>query len=199
MTTKARAPRKPRCGAKTRRGGKCTQPRGHRTDHPGFGNCWLHGGRSPNGAKHAQREQAEVELARLGVPRGNGDPFALLAKAVQHADGHLEAASVIVQEADRLLDTKAADKTPRVELGAAVEIYEQAIRTAFRTAKAAVDADVADRLAALDERAASLLMRFVAELLDRFVPKTRRTEGEAWAAARLGELATEYERPGAMH
>lgn len=35
------------CGAKLRRGGTCTQRAGHRTDHPGQGKCWLHGGATP--------------------------------------------------------------------------------------------------------------------------------------------------------
>jgi hypothetical protein len=185
----------PRCGALTRADKACAQPRGHRTDHPGFGNCWLHGGRSPNGKKHAERQAAQAAVARLGIPTGNSDPFALLAKAVSHADGHLEAASAVVQEAAELIEGQRSV----LALEAAIEVYEQAIRTAFRTAKAAVDADVADRLAALDERAASLLMRFVTELLERFVPTKRKGEGQAWAAARLAELAAEYERPGALH
>ena len=35
------------CGAKTRKGGKCTQRKGHKTDHTGQGKCWLHGGATP--------------------------------------------------------------------------------------------------------------------------------------------------------
>ncbi len=35
-----------KCGAKLRNGGRCGQAAGHRTDHPGSGACWLHGGRS---------------------------------------------------------------------------------------------------------------------------------------------------------
>lgn len=181
-----------RCGARTRADTACRQPRGHKTDHPGTGNCWLHGGRTPNGKRHAQTEAAERELARLGVPRGTGDPFALLAKAVQHADGHLEAASQLVQDASGT----PADGAILVDLTAAVDIYETAIRTAFRTAKAAVDADVADRLAALDERASELLMRFVAELLERAVPEAKRPAITVWARERLAELGAEYERPG---
>ena len=41
----AHAERKPGCGAKTRAGGECKHPKGFRTDHPGSGRCWLHGGR----------------------------------------------------------------------------------------------------------------------------------------------------------
>lgn len=43
---------KPLCGARKRGegkdegGGRCRMPAGHRTDHPGEGRCWLHGGRS---------------------------------------------------------------------------------------------------------------------------------------------------------
>ena len=36
------------CGAEGKRGGgPCRHPAGFRTDHPGSGRCWLHGGRTP--------------------------------------------------------------------------------------------------------------------------------------------------------
>lgn len=43
-----RKPREPKqiCGAHTEKG-PCRQPAGARTDHPGDGKCWLHGGRTP--------------------------------------------------------------------------------------------------------------------------------------------------------
>lgn len=186
------------CGALGRQSGlPCRQYHGSRTDHPGDGNCWLHFGRTPNGNKHGATLGAARAAAALGIPRGTGDPFALLAAAVQHAQGHLEATSQLVQ------DAASADpeivKTARLDLAAAVDAYELAIRNASRTGKAAVDADVADRLAVLDERASGLLMRFVGELLERVVPKAERPALEAWASMRLGELATEYARPGAVH
>lgn len=39
----------PRCGAKTRALDKhcCRYPAGFKTDHPGEGRCWLHGGKTP--------------------------------------------------------------------------------------------------------------------------------------------------------
>lgn len=40
----------PRCGGKTRSGGRCTQAAGWGTAHPGEGKCKLHGGASPRGA-----------------------------------------------------------------------------------------------------------------------------------------------------
>ena len=36
----------PFCGSKTHSGGVCRNHAGQRTDHPGTGRCWLHGGRS---------------------------------------------------------------------------------------------------------------------------------------------------------
>lgn len=187
---------KPMCGGTNRQGKPCGYVAGYKTDHLGVGDCKFHGGNTPNGRKHAATDQAERAIARLGIPRGTGDPFELLQAAVQHARGHLEAtAAVVVEAANPVQDQPAA---PLV-LEVALEAYEVAIRNAARTGKAAVDADVADRLAALDERASSLLMQFVTELLERAVPRARRPELEAWASARLGELAAEYERPGSVH
>jgi len=37
----------PKCGAKNRQGNPCRNPSGLRTDHPGEGRCFLHGGRAP--------------------------------------------------------------------------------------------------------------------------------------------------------
>lgn len=48
---RARKPRQPQatCGAEGKRGaGPCRHPAGFRTDHPGEGRCYLHGGRSPS-------------------------------------------------------------------------------------------------------------------------------------------------------
>ena len=52
----------PRCGA-TRKGAHtpCQQAAGVRTDHPGFGRCWLHGGRTQNGRLYAAREAKFAE------------------------------------------------------------------------------------------------------------------------------------------
>jgi hypothetical protein len=188
------------CGGKTNPlngATPCRQPKGHATNHPGVGHCKLHIGNSPNGQKAAAREAAEVAIAKLGVPRGTGDPFVLLAKAVQHAEGYLEATAQLVVDSGGKVEE--AEGRPRVDLSVAADIYEQAVRTASRTGKAAVDADVADRLAALDERAEGLLMRFLGELLERVVPRAQRPAIEAWASKRLGELAGEYERGPVVH
>lgn len=183
------------CGAKTRAGAPCRHEKGWRTAHPGAGHCRLHGGNTPNGEKHAAGEQAARALAKLGIPLGNGDPMVLLTKTVQHAEGYLEATGQALAD---VVDRDATAGTPTFTVDVAREMYADAIRTAGRVGKAAVDANVADRLAVLEERAGDLLMRFVRELLDQVVPAAKRPELEVWAARRLGELAAEYERPAGM-
>jgi hypothetical protein len=188
------------CGARSKRGtGPCKMGKGQRTDHPGAGRCWLHAGRTPGGRRHAAQEAAANALAKLGIPVGTGDPMVLLTKSVQHAEGYLEATGqVLADVAGRT--QKPGDTAAAFSVEAAREIYADAIRTAGRVGKAAVDADVADRLAALDERAGDLLKRFVDELLEQVVPAAKRPAMQVWAARRLGELADEYERPvGVVH
>lgn len=47
-TSKALEPSIPQCGAKLRnRDAFCRQPAGARTNHPGTGRCWIHGGLTP--------------------------------------------------------------------------------------------------------------------------------------------------------
>jgi hypothetical protein len=69
-----------RCGAHAKRSGKpCTHVAGFRTDHPGQGRCWLHGGRSP--IKHGLYSQVQSESLRkfLALVDANAtDPMDLM-------------------------------------------------------------------------------------------------------------------------
>jgi len=183
------------CGAKSHsRGLPCVQWKGFRTDHPGSGHCTFHGGATPTNKKAAARERVARALDQLGQPAGTGDPFQLLSKAVQHAEGHLEAAAALVREAAAAADAQVASVTAALDLEASLEVLEVAIRDAARVGKQAVDADVADRRQAIDDRAESLLWRFVSALFERYVPDERRREAEAWAATTLSEIAGEYDQ-----
>lgn len=52
---------RPRCGARLKSGtGTCRQAAGARTDHLGYGQCWLHGGATENGKKHAKTLRQEA-------------------------------------------------------------------------------------------------------------------------------------------
>lgn len=61
-----------KCNAPIRRGDRagrvCRQPAGFRTDHPGIGKCYLHGGSTYSHRKAAQRVMAEQMAATYGLP-----------------------------------------------------------------------------------------------------------------------------------
>lgn len=64
-------PRPDRCAARlarTKPPRYCSQPKGKRTDHPGFGPCWLHGGRAPRGEASATYKHGEYS-ADVGIYR----------------------------------------------------------------------------------------------------------------------------------
>lgn len=76
------------CGATTRKGVPCTKGKGERTDHPGIARCYLHGGSTPNGKKHAANEAVAQVLATFGVPLEK-DPGQALLELVWEAAGNV--------------------------------------------------------------------------------------------------------------
>lgn len=52
------------CNAKAKRGGNCRHFAGFRTDHPGVGRCYLHGGRTP--IKHGLSSRYAFAHSRVG-------------------------------------------------------------------------------------------------------------------------------------
>jgi len=91
----------PRCGAKTRRGSACAQVAGARTDHPGQGKCWLHGGKTP--IKHGRYSTIKRDRIRDLIAQHEADPDplnvlpeiaalrALFQEFVERYDEHTEA------------------------------------------------------------------------------------------------------------
>lgn len=47
------------CGATTRNGTPCTHGQGFRTDHVGWGRCWLHGGKNQSSITHGQTRRSK--------------------------------------------------------------------------------------------------------------------------------------------
>lgn len=57
-TSSQQRPTTNKCGSKKSSDGQsCLNPAGFKTSHIGFGNCHLHGGATPNGGKHAEKER----------------------------------------------------------------------------------------------------------------------------------------------
>ena len=68
---------KPKCGAKTRAGTPCSYMAGYKTDHPGVGRCYLHGGRAR--IKHGKYSKIRGHLGeKIGEHLANPDPLNLL-------------------------------------------------------------------------------------------------------------------------
>ena len=88
----------PHCGATLKSGnGSCGHQAGWGTDHPGFGNCKLHGGATPTGKKHAASVRQELFAAILE------EAFPSLAAMRELRDAS-ESDSVRFQAAKDLLD-----------------------------------------------------------------------------------------------
>jgi hypothetical protein len=56
------------CGAKKKNGEPCRAFAGQKTDHPGIGKCWKHGGNSPSHKKHALAIEAQRQMIVLSEP-----------------------------------------------------------------------------------------------------------------------------------
>jgi hypothetical protein len=69
-----RKPREPQaiCAATTRNGGTCKHPAGLRTDHPGAGRCYLHGGATP--VKHGRYSSVTTQRLADAIARFENDP-----------------------------------------------------------------------------------------------------------------------------
>lgn len=99
------APIKRKCGSLTRDGKPCTHGAGARTDHPGEGPCWLHGGRTPAAQKSGLVKAAERAAALMSVPV-DIDPMKSLLTCVRVAAGDVAFAEMQIQ---RILDESGED------------------------------------------------------------------------------------------
>lgn len=87
----------PTCDAKTRSGGSCDQPAGNRTNHPGFGKCWKHGGASPLAEVAGQVALAHRDYQVMGVPVDISPQDALL-ECIRIAAGEVAYFSTRISE-----------------------------------------------------------------------------------------------------
>lgn len=195
------------CGAKTNplNGEQpCRQWKGSHTDHRGSGQCWLHGGRSPNGKAHAANEAAERALERLGRPRAVAPQRALL-ETVWEAAGNV--AFLREQAAALGTDLTARESEARTETGrrgtvtfatlgsredvrAIVKLYGEWCDRLAKYAKAAVDAGIAEREVTLAEQQAAQIVRVIeATLAGLELTPEQRAQGRTLASSQLRLIA----------
>jgi hypothetical protein len=132
------------CGARTRRGTACKRPAGWGTGHLGTGVCVRHGGRTRNHETKGARDLATAfVVGQLGaqVPI---DPLDAAVKAVELAHGSVEYWRTLILEAIEKGENPSDVHTAG---------YRDALQDLSRMTEAANRAGVADRMAALTERA----------------------------------------------
>jgi hypothetical protein len=75
----------------------CRHPAGYKTSHPGSGRRYLHGGASPMGEVHAERERADLELRAMGRPI-DVDPHEAILLCIRIAAGEVQLATQKVNQ-----------------------------------------------------------------------------------------------------
>lgn len=175
-----------KCGADTRDDGTCTYDAGFRTDHPGFGRCWLHGGNSPNARKSGAVQLATfraMKVLDLTDP-ADIDPHEAILKCIRISNALVDYATLMIAELDPgelvgpvvttrplKLEKGAEDDTERVEEHGApgvniwIEVQRRAMRDLAEFAKWAIAAGIAERQIELAEGQAQLMASAVRGIL----------------------------------
>jgi hypothetical protein len=148
------------CGSRKKNGDPCRKFAGEGTNHPGIGACKYHGGATKNHQKAAEKKMAAKILTDFGKPIPI-EPTAALLAVLHLSAGHLE---WIKSEYERTQDKSSFDARSLMRAW-----NEERDRVA-RTAKACLDAGVAERQVRLAEEYGSLLAQYTAGLLDDLAP-----------------------------
>jgi hypothetical protein len=149
-----------RCGVRIRGGRYCKNPAGFNTDHPGLGQCSRHGGN----AKH-QLTSLGRTLAHQGImnpdiaPNGvvEIDPLNALSWAVYLAAGDLAFWQSLVGAAYEAVLKSGGDKD---DMDAFLKVQDQSRRARMdmtRISKISLDAGVAERQVAMQEKMAAII------------------------------------------
>jgi hypothetical protein len=183
MTAADPAPRhdKPKCGARKRQGdGCCKRPAGWGTDHPGVGNCKLHGGSVRNSRVAAAGELARQAVITYGLPRDISPTEALLDE-VHTTAGHvawLRDRVAELPENDLIwgvteeTDTQASEfpgtnTTRAAKPNMWLQLYREERKHLVDVTKAAISAGIEERRVKLAEAQGSLLNDVIRRILAR--------------------------------
>ena len=140
----------PRCAAKTRSGTPCQNPAGMRTEHVGYGTCYLHGGCMPNHVLAAARAEAHQSAAVFMGPALDVEPHEALLWCIRLAAGQVEYAQ---RRVAGLRDDDAFEETVGGrQLTAWVRVQQESMERLARFSKMALDAGVEERRVRLSER-----------------------------------------------
>lgn len=198
-----RAPEK-LCGANRKGGrGTCTQLAGMRTDHNGYGRCWLHGGAHKNGRKQAARLKEEHDMAELAVTLVKMgltievDPPTALLEAVWEAAGNVRflrercaELGVDVVGPVMALSREGIAVPIAEDARAVVKLYGEWNDRLVKYSKVAIDAGIAERQVRLAEAQGYAIRDLIEAVLDGLqLDDAQRRTGREIAARRLTLLA----------
>lgn len=175
------------CGATTRQPGRgpCRNAKGFKTSHRGAGNCYLHGGRSPSGRRHAEREAAAAALRKLGVPIEVEPQQALLGQ-VWEAMGNVAFLRAKVQA---LTAIHGIDHLGDARPNVLVAMYNEERDRLAKICKLAIDAGIAERAIAIAEQQAEAIVAVITGVLDALgLPREKRDAAQATAVELLREF-----------
>lgn len=177
------------CGGICQDGERCTRGKGERTDHPGFGHCWIHFGRTDNDAKHAAKERAWGEFGALVAEQRikveGRSHYDVLTESLADIGAIVEALKVLLAEQDVnaewhweevkgpqggkarwvIVDTEGligVDAQGQQRISALLDELGKYLTMYVRTAKVAAELGLEDRRVRVEERQADML----AEVLD---------------------------------
>jgi hypothetical protein len=163
----------PTCGAKKRQGeGHCTRPAGWGTDHPGFGACKLHGGKTQSHEVAAQKQEAKVAVEKFGLPR-EVDPHTALIEELHRSAGIV---AFLVQQTQGLdtddmhgpVGQSGDGHHARREAHVWIRMLADERDRLRVVAKTCVDVGIEERRVRLIEQAGELLATAIRGVLDEF-------------------------------
>jgi hypothetical protein len=152
------------CGAKRKKGGKCTMAAGWGTSHPGIGACKLHGGSMPNHVRSAAKQEMRN---LLGTPREVTPEQAIL-DCIRIRSGEIEWLS---QEMTRLSEASWVEETM---LGKQFHLYarerQAALRDVARFSQMAIQMNVEERRVRIAETYGESIAMLLKGILDELMP-----------------------------
>ena len=157
------------CGARKKQGpGTCTRPAGWGTDHPGFGQCKLHGGSTQSGTKAAAERQAIAAVETYGLPREVA-PHEALIEELHRTAGHVAWLGMMVRdlESDQLHGPVGGglNSYPSEEPHVWLKLYQAERKHYAHVAKTCVDVGIAERQVALAEAQGQLIATIIVGVL----------------------------------
>lgn len=146
-----------RCGAKTRTGGErdgepCRHWAGFRTDHPGVGRCYLHGGATQTHKTHAVLTEAKRRMVALGQPIEEVTAPGVLMGLLRAGAGHV----AWLQQEVAALDDLASHNAEVL-----VRLYDSERDRLARIGEACVRAGVAEHMVRMEQQRADFTLRAI--------------------------------------